>query len=167
MKSIEPEIQNMERRQQQELADLRALHKREIEDLELKAARKMQQQCEVLREQLVEEREKALAHEREVMRQRLVVYIILKFQKKSKDGLNLITVLLLHIRYEKLVETEEKGYQEQRRRLLADHANRIKECEEREAAALAEKDRAIKQAQDEFEDRLQVRAVFNFDLEKI
>lgn len=86
MKSIEPEIQNMERRQQQELADLRALHKREIEDLELKAARKMQQQCEVLREQLVEEREKALAHEREVMRQRLVVYIILKFQKKKEQG---------------------------------------------------------------------------------
>lgn len=62
----------MEKSQQQELADLRALHKREIEDLELKAARKMQQQCEALREQLVEEREKALAHEREVMRQRLV-----------------------------------------------------------------------------------------------
>lgn len=62
----------MEKSQQQELADLRALHKREIEDLELKAARKMQQQCETLREQLVEEREKALAHEREVMRQRLV-----------------------------------------------------------------------------------------------
>ena len=60
-------------------------------------------------------------------------------------------------RYEKLVETEEKGYQEQRRRLLADHANRIRECEEREAAALVDKDRAIKQAQDEFEDRLQVR----------
>ncbi|KAJ8959085.1 hypothetical protein NQ318_022342 [Aromia moschata] len=128
VKSIEPEIQSMEKRQQQEIADLRALHKREIEDLELKSARKMQQQCELIREQLVEEREKALAHEREVMRQR----------------------------YEKLVETEEKGYQEQRRRLQVDHANRVQECEEREAAALVEKDRAIKQAQEEFEDRLQV-----------
>lgn len=68
VKSIEPEIQNMEKRQQQELADMRAIHKREIEDLELKAARKLQQQCESLREQLVEEREKALAHERDVMR---------------------------------------------------------------------------------------------------
>ncbi|KAJ8923072.1 hypothetical protein NQ315_001624 [Exocentrus adspersus] len=134
VKSIEPELQSMEKRQQQELADLRALHKREIEDLELKAARKMQQQCEAIREQLVEEREKALAHEREVMRQR---------------GKRIY-------RYEKLVETEEKGYQEQRRRLLADHANRIKECEEREAAALVERDRAIKQAQEEFEDKLQV-----------
>lgn len=66
----------MEKRQQQELADLRMLHKREIEDLELKAARRSQQQCETLRQQLVEEREKALAHEREVMRVRFVILIL-------------------------------------------------------------------------------------------
>lgn len=70
VKSIEPEIQSMEKRHQQELADIRSLQKREIEDLELKSAKKMQQQCEALREQLIQEREKALAHEREVMRQR-------------------------------------------------------------------------------------------------
>ncbi|XP_064213693.1 centrosomal protein of 131 kDa [Tribolium castaneum] len=128
VKSIEPELQSMEKRQQQELADLRSLHKREIEDLELKAARKIQEQCEALRVQLVEEREKALAHEREIMRQR----------------------------YEKLVESEEKGFQEQRRRLLADHQARVAECEQREALALSEKDKAIKQAQDDFEERLQI-----------
>ncbi|CAG9773590.1 unnamed protein product [Ceutorhynchus assimilis] len=128
VKSIEPEIQNMEKRQQQDLSDLRALHKREIEDLELKAARKLQQQCETLREQLVDEREKALAHERDVIRQR----------------------------YEKLVESEEKSYQEQRRRQHADHASRIKECEEREAQVQLEKEKAIKQAQEEYEDRIQV-----------
>ncbi|XP_064213466.1 centrosomal protein of 131 kDa-like [Tribolium castaneum] len=118
----------MEKRQQQELADLRSLHKREIEDLELKAARKMQEQCEALRVQLVKEREKALAHKREIMRQR----------------------------YEKLVESEKKGFQEQRRRLLADHQARVAECEQREALALSEKDKAIKQAQDDFEERLQI-----------
>ncbi|ERL90999.1 hypothetical protein D910_08341 [Dendroctonus ponderosae] len=126
-------IKNMEKRQQQELSDLRALHKREIEDLELKAARKLQNQCETLREQLVAEREKALSHEREVVRQR----------------------------YEKLVESEEKGYQEQRRRLQADHANRIKECEERESQVQFEKDKAIKQAQEEFEDRIQLLNYIN------
>ncbi|XP_057655907.1 centrosomal protein of 131 kDa isoform X2 [Diorhabda carinulata] len=128
VKSIEPEIAQMERRQQQELADLRALHKREIEDLELKSARKMQQQCENLRQQLMEEREKALAHERELLRQR----------------------------YEKMVEAEEKAYQEQRRRLFADHANKVKECEEREMKANVEKEKAIQQSQEELEEKLQV-----------
>lgn len=59
-------------------------------------------------------------------------------------------------RYEKLVESEEKSYQEQRRRLQVDHANRIKECEEKEAQVQLEKEKAIKQAQEEFEDRIQV-----------
>ncbi|CAH1110016.1 unnamed protein product [Psylliodes chrysocephalus] len=128
VRSIEPELASMEKRQQQELSDIRSLHKREIEDLELKSARKMQQQCEALRQQLMEEREKALAHERELMRQR----------------------------YEKMVETEEKAYQEQRKILFSDHANKVKECEERETAATVEKDKAIKQVQEEFEERLQV-----------
>ncbi|XP_017776428.1 PREDICTED: centrosomal protein of 131 kDa [Nicrophorus vespilloides] len=127
VKSIEPELQSMTVRHQQELADLRSLHKREIEDIELKNARKMQQQCEVLRQQLTEEREKALAHEREVIR----------------------------LRYESLVESEEKGYQEQRKRLLHEHSNRLKECEAREAAAVTEKERAIKQTKEEYEDKLQ------------
>lgn len=70
VKSIEPELEAMTVRHQQDLSDLRAIHKREIEELELKAARKTQQQCELLRQQMMEEREKALAHEREVMRQR-------------------------------------------------------------------------------------------------
>lgn len=58
-----------------------------------------------------------------------------------------------------MVESEEKGYQEQRRRLLADHSKRIKECEEREEAAVLDKERAIKQAQEDFEDRLQVNQI--------
>lgn len=54
-----------------------------------------------------------------------------------------------------MVESEEKGYQEQRRRLQQEHANRIMECEERETLCTTERDRAIKQAQDEFNDKLQ------------
>lgn len=55
-----------------------------------------------------------------------------------------------------MVESEEKGYQDQRRRLQQEHANRINECEEREALAVTEKEKAIKQAQEDFEDKLQV-----------
>ncbi|XP_030763826.1 centrosomal protein of 131 kDa-like [Sitophilus oryzae] len=128
VKSIEPEIQSMEKRQQQELADMRALQKKEIEDIELRLVKKHQQQLEQLREQLTEEREKLLAHEREVVRQR----------------------------YEKLVESEEKNYQEQNKRLQTEHANRMKECDERDEQAQVEKERAIKHAKEEFDDQLQV-----------
>lgn len=55
-----------------------------------------------------------------------------------------------------MVESEEKGYQDQRRRLQHEHANRIQECEERETLAIAERDRAVKLAQEEFNDKLQV-----------
>lgn len=58
-------------------------------------------------------------------------------------------------RYEQMVEAEEKSYQEQRRRLLAEHANRIAECELREKNAGVEKEKAIKQAQEELEEKLQ------------
>jgi Na+-translocating ferredoxin:NAD+ oxidoreductase RnfC subunit len=40
--------------------------------------------------------------------------------------------------------------------LLADHAARIAECEQREALAISEKEKAIKQAQEDFEERLQI-----------
>lgn len=127
VKSLEPELEAMSQRHQQELADLRSLHKREIEELELKAARKTQQQCELLRQQLMVEREGALQHERELWRQR----------------------------YEQSLAGEEQAYQEQRRRLLAEHSARVAECEQREAAAVAERERGVRAAQEEFEEKLQ------------
>lgn len=56
VKSLGPELEAMAIRHQQELCDLRSVHKREIEELELKAARKTQQQCELLRQQMMEVR---------------------------------------------------------------------------------------------------------------
>lgn len=38
---------------------------------------------------------------------------------------------------------------------MADHASRIAECEEREATAVTEKEKAIKQAREEMEEKLQ------------
>lgn len=61
-----------------------------------------------------------------------------------------------------MVESEEKSYQEQRRRLQQEHAHRIEECEEREAVLIADRDRAIKQAQEVFEDKLQVSVCYLF-----
>lgn len=60
-------------------------------------------------------------------------------------------------RYEQMVEVEEKNYQEQRRRLNNEHSKRLAECEEREKIMAAERDRAIKQAQEEMEEKIQAR----------
>lgn len=60
-------------------------------------------------------------------------------------------------RYEKLVESEETNYQEQRRRLQQEHLQRMADCEEREKQALSEKDRLVKLAHTEYEDKLQVK----------
>lgn len=128
VKSLEPELEAMAIRHQQELSDLRNIHKHEIEELELKAARKTQQQCELLRQQMMSEREQAIQHERELLRQR----------------------------YEQTLSAEERSYQEQRKRLLNEHSARIAECEQREANAIAEKEKAIKQVQEEFEEKLQM-----------
>lgn len=56
---------------------------------------------------------------------------------------------------EKLVESEEKGYQEQRRRLNAEHAARMAECEERIVSITNEKDHAIEGIKQEFDDKFE------------
>lgn len=128
VKSIEPEMKSMELRQQQEISDLRMLHRREIEDLELKNARKMQEQLEALRNQLLEEREKIISKEKEIMRQR----------------------------YENMLENEEKNYQELKKKLNFEQSVKLKELEEKEVTLNCEKQKSIKQAQSEFEDNLQI-----------
>lgn len=55
-----------------------------------------------------------------------------------------------------MVESEEANYQEQRRRLQQEHLTRMADCEEREKQAVAEKERLVKIAQSEHEDKLQV-----------
>lgn len=70
MKGLEPELHRMNTRHQQEISDLRLLHKQELDELELRAARKTAQQMEQLRDFLTAEKEEALAREKELFRQR-------------------------------------------------------------------------------------------------
>lgn len=70
MKGLEPELHRMNTRHQQEVSDLRLLHKQELDELELRAARKTAQQMEQLRDFLTAEKEEALAREKELFRQR-------------------------------------------------------------------------------------------------
>lgn len=70
MKGLEPELHRMNTRHQQEISDLRLLHKQELDELELRAARKTAQQMEQLRDFLTAEKEETLAREKELFRQR-------------------------------------------------------------------------------------------------
>jgi len=70
VKGLEPELQRMNTRHQQEISDLRLLHKQELDELELRAARKTSQQMEQLRDFLTAEKEETLAREKELFRQR-------------------------------------------------------------------------------------------------
>jgi len=70
VKGLEPELHRMNTRHQQEISDLRLLHKQELDELELRAARKTAQQMEQLRDFLTAEKEEALAREKELFRQR-------------------------------------------------------------------------------------------------
>ncbi|KAJ4445587.1 hypothetical protein ANN_12268, partial [Periplaneta americana] len=92
VKGLEPELQRMNTRHEQELADLRLLHKQELEELEARAVRKTAQQMDQLRDQMNAEKEEALAKEKELLRKR----------------------------YDKQAEQEEVEYQAQRRKFLAE-----------------------------------------------
>lgn len=70
MKGLEPELHRMNTRHQQEISDLRLLHRQELDELELRAARKTAQQMEQLRDFLTAEKEEALAREKELFRHR-------------------------------------------------------------------------------------------------
>jgi len=70
VKGLEPELHRMNTRHQQEISDLRLLHRQELDELELRAARKTAQQMEQLRDFLTAEKEEALAREKELFRHR-------------------------------------------------------------------------------------------------
>lgn len=73
MRGLEPELTRLTSQHEQEMSALRTLHAQELEQMEVRAARRASQQMETLREQLVQEKEDALARERDLLRQRLKI----------------------------------------------------------------------------------------------
>lgn len=70
VRGLEPELTRLNSQHEQEMSALRTLHAQELEQMEVRAARRAAQQMEVLREQLVQEKEDALTRERDLLRQR-------------------------------------------------------------------------------------------------
>ncbi|KAJ8038079.1 hypothetical protein HOLleu_19055 [Holothuria leucospilota] len=102
VKGLEPEIQRLIANHKAEIKKIKTIHEAELLQAEERAGQKYIQHTEELREQLAHEKEQACARERELSKQR----------------------------YEKQLEQEEAGYQQQRRRLyqeIQDEKERIAE----------------------------------------
>lgn len=67
VKGLEPELHNMMEQHQQEIQELRRTHIKELQDTELRAMRRSNQQLEQLRIELTESHEKMLVKEKDIL----------------------------------------------------------------------------------------------------
>ncbi|XP_077266800.1 centrosomal protein dilatory isoform X3 [Temnothorax americanus] len=67
VKGLEPELHNMMEQHQQEIQELRRTHIKELQDTELRAMRRSNQQLEQLRIELTDSHEKMLAKEKDIL----------------------------------------------------------------------------------------------------
>lgn len=67
VKGLEPELHNMMEQHQQEIQELRRMHIKELQDTELRAMRRSNQQLEQLRIELTESHEKMLVKEKDIL----------------------------------------------------------------------------------------------------
>ncbi|XP_011640901.2 LOW QUALITY PROTEIN: centrosomal protein of 131 kDa [Pogonomyrmex barbatus] len=67
VKGLEPELHNMMEQHQQEIQELRRAHIKELQDTELRAMRRSNQQLEQLRIELTDSHEKMLAKEKDIL----------------------------------------------------------------------------------------------------
>lgn len=67
MKGLEPELHNMMEQHQREIQELRFAHIKELQDTELRAMRRSNQQLEQLRIELTDTHEKMLAKEKDIL----------------------------------------------------------------------------------------------------
>lgn len=67
MKGLEPELHNMMEQHQREIQELRRAHIKELQDAELRALRRSNQQLEQLRIELTDSYEKMLTKEKDTL----------------------------------------------------------------------------------------------------
>jgi len=67
VKGLEPELHNMMEQHQREIQELRRAHIKELQDTELRAMRRSNQQLEQLRIELTDNHEKMLAKEKNIL----------------------------------------------------------------------------------------------------
>lgn len=67
VKGLEPELHSMMEQHQQEIQELRRAHIKELQDAELRAMRRSNQQLEQLRIELTDNHEKMLAKEKDIL----------------------------------------------------------------------------------------------------
>lgn len=80
VKGLEPELHNMIEQHQQEIQELRRAHIKELQDTELRAMRRSNQQLEQLRIELTDSHEKMLTKEKDMLATRYgksAAYIVL------------------------------------------------------------------------------------------
>ncbi|XP_065213079.1 centrosomal protein of 131 kDa-like [Planococcus citri] len=131
IKGLEPELNRMATAHQEEIAEIRKFHKRQIDDMEEAANRRLS----IQKEKFEAEKEKALAIEREISRQKLA---------------------------DEIGELE-KRYQDQRKRLLAEvHVERENMERQNEATlAIREKDNERKWEKKSIEMHKKIEALQN------
>jgi len=67
VKGLEPELHSMVEQHQQEIQELRRAHIKELQDAELRAMRRANQQLEQLRIELTDNHEKLLSKEKDIL----------------------------------------------------------------------------------------------------
>jgi len=67
VKGLEPELHSMVEQHQQEIQELRRVHIKELQDAELRAMRRANQQLEQLRIELTDSHEKLLSKEKDIL----------------------------------------------------------------------------------------------------
>ncbi|KAK3910478.1 Centrosomal protein of 131 kDa [Frankliniella fusca] len=139
VRGLEPELTRLTSQHEQEMSALRTLHAQELEQMEVRAARRASQQMETLREQLVQEKEDALARERDMLRQRMEKQQLLFEEEGAEQRRRLVAevrreqdrLATLEARLEAQFEERKRGLEreaeQERDRLRRDYADKLNE----------------------------------------